>query len=720
MLRDTSLPNSYWADAVEYAAHIHNVVPTRALSNSTLHETWHGNLHDVSRFRIFGCTAHVLIPESKRQKLDKKSIKCIFIGYVKDKKAYRCVDRSTGQVYESRDVVFDEGPQVPLERATIDAKLPPRDDAQVEVEVDKDLPSLEEISDPEVDDDPFSDDGNENPPDDPLPATENSCPSQTRRAPIRDDHSRYFVSSYKRSKTNTTNSQARVARTKCKEPEMYKEAMSRPDADKWKAVCTEELLLRGRRVVDCRWTFKEKRGPKGEILRYKARLVAKGFTQVKGVDYNEMFAPVVKFTSIRTLLALTTELDLEIHQMDVKTAFLNRDLKEEIYMNLPPGFRKPGVIWKLKKGLYGLKQASREWYKKLCTEFESMGFRRCNSNHAVFIKDDNGIRVVVAVYVDDLLIFSSSIEAVKKVKKDLKGKFEMTDLGEAHWILGMEITRDRPSHTLSISQKAYFAEILERFGMSDCKPAPTPMEVGVSLRKLSEAEVDSQHYQSAVGSLMYGMIGTHPDVAHSVGVLSQHCATPGEEHEKGNKRVLRYIKGTTDLGLVFIGSGNTKIEVFIDADWAQDKNNRHSLTGYVCTLAGATISWSSKKQSSTAQSSTEAEYMAATHAAKEALWLRMFMRELGFEQDSPTPLYVDNQSAITLVKNSEFHSRTKHINVRYHFIRENVEDEQIELVYIPTEDQVADALTKGLSKVKLDKFIDRMGLKRIKSEVDVQ
>jgi Reverse transcriptase (RNA-dependent DNA polymerase) len=301
-----------------------------------------------------------------------------------------------------------------------------------------------------------------------------------------------------------------------KEPETYEEAMSGPDAPLWKAACAEELLSfvktnlydeverpRQQKVVDCKWVFKIKCGPDGEIVRYKARLVAKGFTQVEGIDYTETFAPVAKFTSIRILLALAAHLDLDLHQMDVKTAYLNGDLDEEIFMHLPPGFRKPNIVWKLKKSLYGLKQAGREWYKKIRTEFEKIGFTRCHSDHSVFHLIRDSKLAIIAIYVDDLLILSDSPSLLTQVKNELGNRFKMTDLGEARWILGMEVTRNRRDRMLTLTQRRYVQTILERHGMVECRPVSTPMVPNHHLEKLTAPEIDAISYQSAVGSLMY-------------------------------------------------------------------------------------------------------------------------------------------------------------------------------------------------------------------------
>jgi hypothetical protein len=288
---------------------------------------------------------------------------------------------------------------------------------------------------------------------------------------------------------------ANLVNTREKEPQTYNEAMTSSEAPFWKEACIEELQSfiktgvydevekpKGRRVVDCKWVFRIKRGPDGEILCYKAQLVAKGFTQVEGIDYNEKFAPVAKFTSIHTLLALAAKNDLELHQMDIKTAFLNGELDEEIFMNLLPGFKKPNTIWKLKKGLYGLKQASREWYKRLCTEFEALGFTQCHSDHGVFFVSRSGIFLIIIMYVDDLIILLDSMDAVKELKNQLNKCFEMTDLGEARWILGIEVIRDRSSRILKMLQQLYIRDVLAQFGMSEAHTISMPMLPNLTLQ----------------------------------------------------------------------------------------------------------------------------------------------------------------------------------------------------------------------------------------------
>lgn len=318
-----------------------------------------------------------------------------------------------------------------------------------------------------------------------------------------------------------------------------------------------------------------------------------------------------------------------------------------------------------------------------------------------------------------MLIFAKDLAIARIVKDELGVPYEMKDLGPAHWILDMEIIRDRTRRTITLSQRQYVEDILKSHDMANCRPISTPMAANIKLVKVDIPEVDEKVYQSALGSLMYVMLGTHPDLAFAVGALSKHAACPGKEHWTALMRVYRYLRGTTDRALVFDGSGSCPeggaLVGYTDADWASDVNDRRSVSGYVFLLSNAAISWQSKKQTSVAQSSTEAEYVALASATKEALWLRTFLSEIygttfDASGDSGTLLLIDNQSAMSLAKNSTFHDRTKHITVCHHFIRDEIEEQRIRVEYVPTGDQVADVLTKALAREKHERFSAAMGL----------
>jgi len=332
-------------------------------------------------------------------------------------------------------------------------------------------------------------------------------------------------------------------------------------------------------------------------------------------------------SSLLTLFAIATQEDLEIDQLDVKTAFLNGDLEEEIYMHAPDGFptNKPGHVWKLQKSIYGLKQAARMWYKKLKDSLDDLGYQRTASDHAVFVRRTGEFNCI-AFHVDDILILARDVAAKTRMKKEIAGRFETQDLGKVHWFCGLQIMCDRTSRTITISQERYFTTILERFGLENAHPVLTPMAVNLQLDRLESATVDSQLYQSMLGSLMYAAICTRPDISFAVNTLAQHASALGEPHMHVLKRVFHYIAGTKEYKLVFNGKTQTPFLIgYVDADWAGDANTRRSISGYVFLLGGTPVSWAAKKQQSVSLSSTESEYMASSLATREAVYLRQFL-----------------------------------------------------------------------------------------------
>ena len=312
---------------------------------------------------------------------------------------------------------------------------------------------------------------------------------------------------------------------------------------------------------------------------------------------------------------------------------------------------------------------------------------------------------------------SNSLEAINQDKEELKKHYKMTDLGEINWILGMHVTRDHDAGWIALSQEKYIDEVLERFGKSDIRPISTPALANEHMMKLTEPEIDIKSYQQAIGALMYPMLGTHPDLAYSVAALGRHAANPGHEHQRALDRVFCYLRATSDQKLTFQkGSpGGSILHSYVDADWASDINDRKSTSGYAFMLGGGAVSWSSKKQPTVALSSTEAEYVAGAHAAKEAVWLKRLISEIWQqpEDDAPVTLLIDNQSAIAIARNPEFHDRTKHIEVRHHFLRQLYESKAIQFQYTPTNEQVADVLTKGLAREKHERFTNGMGVRRM-------
>lgn len=522
---------------------------------------------------------------------------------------------------------------------------------------------------------------------------------------------------------------AQAANTEPYEPKTYKEATANNSSRKqWKGGMTEEFesleendtwalvdLPHGRTALRGRWVYTLKRGPNGEVTRYKARWVVRGFEQREGLDYNETFASVVKPMSYKAIFALAAAEDWDLEQMDVKTAFLYGDVEEEIYVEQPTGFaseKYPRRVCKLNKALYGLKQSPRVWYNTFADYMREIGLVPIDADYSVFTDPDTG--TIVALYVDDVLVTGPSRPDIQRIKDALNAKFKMSDLGPCSYYLGMTVTRDRTNRTLRLGQSAYIERFLRHHGMWESKPQSTPMETSARPLPAEDGYTASAEllktYQSAVGSLMYAMLGTRPDIAFAVSVVSRYSSNPTEAHYAAVKRIFRYLRATIHWHLTYKGPLQDLIG-YTDSDWAGDHDTRRSTSGYIYNLGSGAISWSSKRQATVALSTCEAEYIGQTQAAKEAIWLRGLLSQIRPNGPLQTVIiFGDNQGAIALAKNPQHHGRVKHIDIQHHWVRGQIADGNVDLKYISTDKQVADGLTKALCRDKFELFRELIGL----------
>lgn len=497
-----------------------------------------------------------------------------------------------------------------------------------------------------------------------------------------------------------------------------KEAKRRSDWPNWRKAIDDEYkslikngtwsmcdLPSGRKSISCKWVFKIKYTSSGQVEKYKARLVARGFTQEKGFDYNHTYSPTAKLTTFRVLLAMALHFDYHIHQMDVKCAFLNGDLNEEIYMSQPEGFHDGTTkVCKLERSLYGLKQASRMWNERFHRFMEKIKFKRCLSDHCLYIRTNTEVACYVLLYVDDLLIVCSDVKTIGTIKQLLSSEFEMTDIGKADTFLGIHIERDESRNTIAIGQAEYFRRMLQKFNMTDCKPISTPIESGLDLKKGDVNQNCDAPYRELMGCLTYATLTTRPDLCAATNYFSRFQSCFDQDHFKHAKRIVRYINGTMTLKMVYKKQPNANPLIgFVDADWAGDKNDRKSTSGYVFKIFGNTVSWCSRKQPTVSLSSTEAEYIALANGICEEKWLRSLLGELNIDCRGATTIYEDNQSCIKVAEEPKEHKRMKHIDVKYNFIRESIASGEFELKYVPTGDQVADIMTKGLNRMAFEK-----------------
>ena len=509
------------------------------------------------------------------------------------------------------------------------------------------------------------------------------------------------------------------------DPQSYTEAMKSPDSRKWVEAIQAEydslmengtwkvaVLPAGRKALTTKWVLKKKLGPAGEIVKYKARMVARGFQQVEGYDYTETYSGVVKAAAYRLLFALTVLNGWTCHQMDVATAFLNGDVLEEIYIHPPQGYPHPGKVLRLLKALYGLKQSPRLWYRKLRQWLLDNGWEISKYDECVFY--NKARQLIMTVYVDDINIFGPSDDHINSFKKEIARAFKMTDAGRASWYLGMQLVW--LAEGLHIHQNGFIQQALGRYGLLGSKAAAIPLDPSRKLFKETENTADPKFktaYMSMVGSLNYLQTKTVWGLAFPVSLVSRFMTNPNKTHMDAVLQEFRYLAGTPQRGLLFRKDGDSTLRGFVDSDWGGDTDTGKSTTGWVFTLAGSPISWASQRQKTVSSSSTEAEYIAASDACKEAIWLKGFHNEIAprmnYAEQKTIPLAIDNASALKLTKNPEFHGRTKHINIRHHFIRECVENGDIIPEWISGKTNPADLFTKPLSKPLFRENIERLG-----------
>lgn len=668
MMQEKDMQKKFWAEAANTAVFLQNRLPTKSVSMKTPHEAWYGVKPIMKNLKVFGCVCYTHVPSVKRDKLDQKAEVGIFVGYSMQSKAYRIYQPQNGKVIISRDVkFFEEEKWIWSDRESVS-------------EHTSEMPVLVEWNSEEQNDEEQN-----------IEQQLNS-EQNVDVTPIRGTRS--LTDIYERCNVAVM------------EPASFEDAK---EDRRWLAAMQEELAMieknetwelvdrpHDRKVIGVKWVYRTKLNPDGSVNKHKARLVVKGYSQVWGVDYSETFAPVARLDTIRMILAVAAEKEWKVFQLDVKSAFLNGILQEEIYVEQPEGFcvaESEQKVYRLKKALYGLKQAPRAWYSKIDDFFIELGFERSRSEHTLYVRKVDLSVIIISLYVDDLLVTGNDQKFIQKMKQNLMQMFEMTDLGEMTFFLGMEV--NQIPGKIFICQKKYVREILKRFRMEECKSVATPMAQKDKLSKRdSSAPADNAFYRSLVGCLMY-LTATRPDILFPVSILSRfmHCAS--EAHMIAAKRVLRYLKGTSSYGMRYRRSNKFELYGFSDSDWAGSVDDMKSTSGYCFSLGSACFSWCSKKQEIVAQSTAEAEFVAATSAVNQAIWLRKLLNDIGYIMEKGTKVSVDNQAALAISKNPVFHGKTKHFNVKYYYLREVQQMGEVELIYCTTEDQLADIFTKS-------------------------
>ncbi|CAI5482643.1 unnamed protein product [Closterium sp. Yama58-4] len=513
-------------------------------------------------------------------------------------------------------------------------------------------------------------------------------------------------------------------------PRSYAEAIAGPYSSQWQTAMDAEMASwkstgtyvdevppPGANIVDGMWIFRVKRPP-GSPPVFKARYVARGFSQREGVDFFQTFSPTPKMTTLRVLLHVAAQRDYELHSLDFSTAFLQGSLHEEIWLRRPPGFTgsfPPGTQWSLRRPVYGLCQAPREWHDTLRATLAALGFAPSTADPSLFLRTDTSLPpFYILVYVDDLVFATADTEALALVKSELQKRHTCTDLGELRSYLGLQITRDRARRTITLTQSHMVQQVLQRFGFTWSSPQSTPLATGHSLSAppSDESVEPSGPYPELVGCLMYLMTCTRPDLAYPLGLLARYVA-PGRHrkvHWDAAKRVLRYLCSTSGMGLVLGGQRDVVLTGHSDASWVDDQATQRSSQGYTFSLGSGSVSWRSTRSSSILSSSCEAEIYATAMAAQELRWLTYLLTDLGERPCSPPVLYVDNKAAIALCEEHRLEHRTKHIALRYFLARELQQRGQLRLAHVATQANTADIFTKALSSGDHQRFCTLLGL----------
>lgn len=771
----SNVPPNRWDEFCLTAGYLSCRTYSRSVG-MTPYEAWHGEKPNLSHLREIGCRAFVLIQDKHVPKIYARSIECILIGYSPNAKAYRCYDPKLCRVVESFHVKFIEEKDIqglpdkssPSTCSPPHPEEPPTPEHEplehVRCSTRRKRPTERQAMSNGV---PFV--TNLQRTVDEIKASEES--RQKERAMIDEvntlldnpstlfvgDVAQHIASSHRDGVLNSLHAEstndielvstafAAVADA----PPVFEndptlqQAMASDEWPEWKKAIAEEggslkdmevyvPVLRtevpqGKRVLSGKLVLHRKRNDRGEVVRHKARYVVKGFEQVFGKDYSDTTSPTVRMESLRTMLHVAAAEDYDIQQVDIKTAFLYGLLaeNEEIYMEQIPGlddatFPNDLYVWRLQRGLYGMKQAGRVWNKEMNRKMVSWGFSRLPADACVYVRRKGDDFVWAGVHVDDFVNIANRKTANEDLKRDMRTAWTISDLGEVGFCLGINIRRDRVARTIMLSQVALIEKLASVAGVSlHVNPVSTPMDSKLKLKRpspddtLTVAEalaLSKLPYRQVVGTMMYVAMGTRPDVAFAVSMLARFLDCYRMEHWLAALHCTKYLIATRTQELVLGGKAPVRLRGFSDSSWGDCPETSRSTMGYCFTLGSGAISWSSRRQKLVTNSSTDAEYVAINEGCREAMWLRDLLEQLGVPCQGATQIYGDNNGALALTKDPVFHARSKHIKVRYHFVREQVEAGEIDCVRVDTKENTADVFTKPLDKGPFTQFRQCLGV----------
>lgn len=752
MLTHANLPKAYWAEAAVYACYVKNRSPSSSLKNDTPEGVWTGKKVDISNLRTFGCLAYERL-DTNRSKIASRAKRFIFTGISDTQKGgYRLIDPCHPKSFHvGRNLVFleekfyhrnedkpspssspDNEVSIPLPvtspsrvttrggRAAQEAQQASEhsDDSDgSDAEDEADASAYEQEQRPTTPTATICEDFQED-----SPASDLAEQSTQMYVPSDPNSSDSEVAECSPPKTRSKDSISNLITEDLVfasilnegEPTTVTDALSRRDRLNWKQAMDSEMQSMQKnsvwtltdkpedvKIVTCRWIFKIKRNSDGSIERYKARLVARGFTQ--DISPNECYSPVMRYSTLKFLIALAVQQGMSLNHWDVTCAFLHGELEETVYMQQPEGYTDgTDNVLALKKAIYGLKNAGRRWYQKLTDFLLTVDFTASEVDPCVFVLRKGDSILIIGIWVDDIIVLSNDPLLEQCVRVQLETKFEIKDLGNAKHILGLNIERE--GDHLKIDQSHYIHSVLEKFNMVDANKINTPMEVNLQFEKTKPGEEVQAPYRELIGSLLWIATCTRPDISFAVSKLASYSNNPSELHWKSTKRILRYLKGTQNFGLIYNKEAEANLIGYVDSDYAGDQQDRLSVTGFAFKFAGSTISWQSRKQKTVAQSTCEAEYMALAEAARECKFLVALIQSV-INTNIPVFLLTDSQSAKKLAENPMVTHRSKHIDIRHHFIRNSLNEGLFKLHFVQGTENLADIFTKALPQPAHFKFV---------------
>ncbi|MBW0491917.1 hypothetical protein O181_031632 [Austropuccinia psidii MF-1] len=739
LLLGTNLPNQYWAEAVNHATLLINLIPTPSRNNQSPLYHWTGNALRIKRMRTFGYKVVFAIPKEKRPwKLAPTGEVGIMLGMDYEGPAYRVLKLTDKKVFSTRHVIFFKNDfpspkNIPMAKESdlffSDVERYPIDedtffDCQEHTKDEANSISSEDTAPPNNGANtasPINGASAEN--------SDNNSNNKTTTRPINKikvigpQHPTLISSSILEEHILPYTRRPRALLTASNDPLSYKQALKSENADQWVQATNKEVktmnnlnlwevvpIREKTRLIGTTWVYKTKRNERKEVSEYKARLCAQGFSQTPGINFGKTFAPTFHLNSLQTLISFAASNNLKFEQVDIKSAFLNAPLEEEVFLAIPHGLDldKRKVCLQLKKAIYGLRQAPRAWYNQLSEWLETAGFKAAISDPCVFYRKLEP-PIWLFIHVDDIAMFGKDLTEFKlEIQNEIKTKL----LGQADLLLGIKIHQDKNS--ISLLQEHYVESLLDLYRMSNCRPVATPHVPNEHLESPTQAEVDELNkldinYRSSIRSLSYISTATRPDISYAISALSQFLEKPRIRQWKAFLHVLRYLNGTADLCVTYQKNMNESAVAYSDADWGNCRVTRRSVSGHLILLNNELVIWKTKKQPTVSLSSAEAEYKALCNLASEILWFQQFCLEVNITHSlQPMKVYEDNQGCIDTA-NSDCNANTqrmKHIEIQLHFIQDAIKNSKIFLIYTPTSCMLADFLTNSALARLPDTVVD--------------